>query len=244
MLELQEEDPQNYNYSLKFIIIGDISVGKTSIIYHFSKGVPPDNLQATIGVDYFSKTVKIDNGRFRLELWDCSGEIDYLSLTRSICNGCVCALIVFDLTKQKTFENASNWIQEFKRYSTKNEKVIMRLIGNKCDLENRKVNKDQAEHLADIHKIRFYETSAFTGKNIHEVFEDTVKRIARRIDKGHYDLNDEDYGIRLYKKIEGNNGKIMFDDKDDSEDDDENNNDSDDKEKGNDCSSPCRCTIL
>lgn len=241
MVEIVEDDPQNYNFALKFIIIGDISVGKTSIIYNFSTGVAPDNLHATLGMDFCSKNVSLDNARFHLEFWDCSGDKNYLSLTRSYCNGCICALIVYDISKKKTFDNVNNWITQFRSYCTKNEKVLMVLVGNKCDLPKREVEIDEAKNLANKYRIKYYETSAFTGQNIHQMFDDIVRRIARKIDKGYYDLKDQDYGIRLNKIVQGNNGKILENDEDDDSyegNDEDKDNDKDERNSGS-----CKCVI-
>ena len=156
-------------YSLKFIIIGDPSVGKTNIMYRYSKGEFKGQYSVTICVEYLTKNIVIDNTSFRLELWDTAGSERYLSITRGYYNNSACAIIVYDITNIKSFEHVSKWVEECQQTNGKN--IYMILVGNKDDLkDNRKITEEQGKDLASKYDLKFFETSALTGHNIEEVF--------------------------------------------------------------------------
>ena len=187
-----------YDYLLKYIIIGDISVGKSNLLLRFIKGEFRSEYQTTIGVEFAAKNVDINNLIYRVQLWDTSGQEQFMSITRNYFKNSVCALIVYDITSRESFEHIAAWIEEIRTYCA--QSIYMILVGNKIDLDNeegkRQVQKEEGQELADKYNINFYETSAKAGTNVDDVFINSAKDIAKRINDGLYDLKDEACGIK------------------------------------------------
>ena len=210
----------NFNYLLKFIVIGDSSVGKSNILLRYTQNEFNQEYQSTIGVEFGAKNIKINNKIYRIQIWDTAGQENFRSITRAYYKNSVCALVVYDITKRESFENVQSWIQDCRNQSPKT--IIMVLVGNKNDLENeRDVSFDEGEQFAKNNNMIFYETSAKTGKNVNEIFENTVNNISKKIEENYYDLENDGCGIKvgmiegnLYNSINNNNNiSLDFDDK-------------------------------
>ena len=185
----------NYSYLLKYIIIGDSSVGKTNLLMKFTHNKFTDEYRATIGVEFDAKNLKIDEKIFRIQLWDTAGQENFRSITRAYYKNCVCALIIYDITKKQTFENIQYWLDDVRNESPKSALII--LIGNKIDLgSERKVSYEEGSEFAKKNGIIFMETSARTGEGVDEMFIKSVKEIEQRIKDNFYDLTSETCGIK------------------------------------------------
>ena len=186
----------NFNYLLKYIIIGDSSVGKSSIMVKYIHGGFDEEFKTTIGVEFGSKNIIIKEKIYRVQIWDTAGEETFRSITRSYYKNSVCAFVVYDVTNKNTFTNVKNWVDDCKKQTPKN--VIMLLVGNKIDLEDkREVSFEEGENFAKDNSMLFYETSAKNGDNIENIFYDSAEIIAKKIDDGVYDLNRENCGIKI-----------------------------------------------
>ena len=185
----------NFHYLLKYIIIGDSSVGKSNILMQYINGKFQEEFQTTIGVEFGAKNLDIDDKIYRLQIWDTAGQETFRSITRAYYKNSVCACIVYDITKTPTFESVKSWIEDCKKHCPKT--IFLVLIGNKSDLElDRKVSYKDGEDFAKKNGMLFFETSAKTGKNIENVFLESSKEISRRIGNGFYNLNKESCGIK------------------------------------------------
>ena len=188
---------QKYDYLLKYIVIGSPYVGKSKILERFVRNSFNDNYLVTVAVEFGEKNIEIEDKIIRIQLWDTAGQENFKSITRAYYKNCACAIIVYDITSEDSFNDITNWIEDCINYSPKT--VLMALIGNKCDLENnRKVSIEKGKELADKHKIFFYETSAKEGTNIKEIFEKTGEKIYKNIKEGYYNLDDLECGIKSY----------------------------------------------
>ena len=186
----------NFHYLLKYIIIGDSSVGKSNILLRYSQDRFSDEYQATIGVEFGAKNIEINNKIYRVQIWDTAGQENFRSITRAYYKNSVCAFVVYDISNRESFDNAQNWIEDCKTQSPKT--IFLVLVGNKCDLESsRQVNYDEGMQLANNYKMLFYETSAKTGLNINEIFNKSVETIAEKINQGYYDLESDSSGIKV-----------------------------------------------
>ena len=94
-----------FDYLLKYIILGDSSVGKTNILSVFKSGTFNEKLSPSIGVEFITKNIEIHNMIFRLQIWDTAGQENFLSMTRVYFRNSCCALIVYDITEKSTFEH-------------------------------------------------------------------------------------------------------------------------------------------
>ncbi|KAG2637096.1 hypothetical protein PVAP13_2NG499700 [Panicum virgatum] len=149
----------------KLVFLGDQSVGKTSIITRFMYDKFDNTYQATIGIDFLSKTMYLEDRTVRLQLWDTAGQERFRSLIPSYIRDSSVAVIVFDVASRQSFLNTSKWIEEVR--TERGSDVIIVLVGNKTDLvDKRQVSIEEGEGKANDLGVMFIETSAKAGFNI------------------------------------------------------------------------------
>ncbi|OMJ94681.1 hypothetical protein SteCoe_2014 [Stentor coeruleus] len=154
----------------KLVFLGDIYVGKTSIINRFMYESFDTNYQATIGIDFLSKTLYLDDRTVRLQLWDTAGQERFRSLIPNYIRDSSVAVIVFDITNKQTFISIDKWIEDVKN-ERGNDAVIV-LVGNKIDkAEERTVTHEEAQNKAKSFDAFYIETSAKTGDNVKQLFK-------------------------------------------------------------------------
>jgi len=161
----------NANPSVKYklVFLGDQAVGKTSIITRFMYDTFDSTYQATIGIDFLSKTMYLEDRTVRLQLWDTAGQERFRSLIPSYIRDSSVAVVVYDVTNRTSFLNTGTWIEDV-RTERGNDVVIM-LVGNKTDLgDKRSVSIEEGEAKAKEYDILFIETSAKLGFNIKALF--------------------------------------------------------------------------
>ena len=185
-----------FDYLLKYIIIGDAAVGKSNLLLRYTHGQFNPVYQLTIGVEFGAKNLNIGDKLYRVQIWDTAGQESFRSITRAYYKNSVCALIVYDISKKDSFNNVSIWIEDCKNQSPKT--IYMILVGNKSDLEDRReVSFEEGKELAEKYGLDFYETSAKTGDNVDNIFFNSANEIAKKIDIGYYDLENEACGIKI-----------------------------------------------
>ena len=175
-----EESKINF-INLKIILIGDIAVGKTSIINRYVNNSFEENYQCTIQAEQQTKIVKEDENTYvKLIIWDTVGQEKFRSLTRQYYNGCQGAIIVFDLTNKKSFDYIQNWIEEINNYGDEN--AIVMIIGNKSDLTaEREISQSDIKNKLNGEYF-YFEVSAKNGNNISMAF-DKMKKLILEIRK-------------------------------------------------------------
>ena len=171
-------------FDLKVILVGDISVGKTSVLGRFIDNKFSTEYKCTVGSDTKVKNVKIDQNNFaKISIWDTAGEEKFRAVTKNYFKDAQGALIVFDLTNKETFIKLSEWIEFVNDASPAD--VVITLVGNKSDLDSqRKVSFEEGVEYSKILKCDYYEVSAKNGSNISLIFEKMInKMIAIQIEK-------------------------------------------------------------
>lgn len=194
---------ESYNYIFKVIVVGDPSIGKTSMINRYVTKTFSDKYILTIGVDFMMKTINYEDKTIKLQIWDTAGMERYRQITTSYYRGAQAALVVFDLTNKNSFTNVSRWINEFYQHCNPiyQKKVI--LIGNKSDLkEERQVTQEDINEFLKINNFPYFECSAKMGDNIENIFNE----IAINLYKSYKNSVDEEVknNIRLRKSTLGN----------------------------------------
>merc|ERR1712000_703157 len=165
-------------HKYKLVFLGDQSVGKTSIITRFMYDTFDSTYQATIGIDFLSKTMYLDDRTVRLQLWDTAGQERFRSLIPSYIRDSSVAVVTYDVTNRKSFENCSKWIDDVR--TERGQNVIIVMVGNKTDLEeDRLVSAEEAEKLASELDVMQIETSAKQGSNVKALF----RKIAQALPK-------------------------------------------------------------
>ncbi|KAM9993879.1 hypothetical protein ACTFIZ_011859 [Dictyostelium cf. discoideum] len=162
----------------KILLIGDSAVGKTSLLLRFADNSFQETSVNMTCVDYKNKNVIIDGRTFNLQIWDTAGQERFRTITSSFYRGAHGVLVCYDVTDQLTYNNVRLWMQEIQRYAVLGVSRV--LVGNKCDLEDRKiVNTSIAREYADSLGIPFMEASAATGVNVEEAFMAMANEIYR-----------------------------------------------------------------
>nr|OQO16370.1 Ras-related protein Rab-6B [Rachicladosporium sp. CCFEE 5018] len=161
----------------KLVFLGEQSVGKTSLITRFMYDSFDSTYQATIGIDFLSKTMYLEDRTVRLQLWDTAGQERFRSLIPSYIRDSSVAVVVYDITSRKSFEQTRKWVEDVR--GERGSDVIIVLVGNKTDLgaERREVKAEEGEAEAKRQGCLFVETSAKVGHNVKGLF----KKIAQAL---------------------------------------------------------------
>jgi len=120
----------------KLVFLGEQSVGKTSLITRFMYDTFDGNYQATIGIDFLSKTMYLDDRTVRLQLWDTAGQERFRSLIPSYIRDSSVAIVVYDVTNRESFQSTSKWVEDVR--AERGNDVIIALVGNKTDLSDKR----------------------------------------------------------------------------------------------------------
>eukprot|EP01129_Flabellula_baltica_P000833 TRINITY_DN10779_c0_g1_i1.p1 TRINITY_DN10779_c0_g1~~TRINITY_DN10779_c0_g1_i1.p1 ORF type:complete len:194 (-),score=28.68 TRINITY_DN10779_c0_g1_i1:30-611(-) len=151
----------------KLLLIGDLTVGKTSFLLRFCEGT--FNEQEIIISDYKSKQIDIEQKIVNVEIWDTGGQERFRTITSTFYRGAHGILLMYDVSNEKSFANVKGWMHDIDLYAKNGVRVI--LIGNKCDLvAERTVSYDDGKDLADEYGLEFFEASAKTAINVNESF--------------------------------------------------------------------------
>lgn len=164
------------NLLFKVVIIGDSSVGKSNLMTRYTTNEFSQDTPATIGVEFMTKSVKVEGRDAKVQIWDTAGQERFRAISRSIYHGAKGAMLVYDITNQQSFDNIPNWLTELRVHVHATCSIF--LIGNKCDLEHQRVvKKDVADRFARENGLSFLETSALEKTNVDKAFEWLVKSV-------------------------------------------------------------------
>ncbi|KAI9300302.1 RAB5B, member ras oncogene family-like protein [Cunninghamella echinulata] len=175
------ETPQ---HQLKLVILGESAVGKTSFLHQFVNNNFVDKREPTVGAGFLTKTWRVDDRLVKINAWDTAGQERFHSLAPMYYRGAQAAIVMYDVTKEATFERAKSWVQELQRLAPAH--IVITLVGNKIDLcgedddnnndqvvmerQGREVSIEEATNYAAENALLFFESSARLNKNIDAVF--------------------------------------------------------------------------
>eukprot|EP01104_Vermistella_antarctica_P014914 TRINITY_DN478_c0_g1_i2.p1 TRINITY_DN478_c0_g1~~TRINITY_DN478_c0_g1_i2.p1 ORF type:complete len:217 (+),score=42.16 TRINITY_DN478_c0_g1_i2:232-882(+) len=179
-----------YEYIFKFIIIGDMGVGKSCLLHQFTESKFIPDSPHTIGVEFGTRIVEVMGRKIKLQIWDTAGQERFRAVTRSYYRGAAGALLVYDTTRRSTYNHLTSWLTDARNLTNPN--TVIMLIGNKKDLTaQRDVSYEEAAAFAEENGLIFLETSAKTNENVEESFLKTAQLIFQSVQDGSVDLVSE-----------------------------------------------------
>ena len=174
----------NYDDKCQLLIIGNSTVGKTSILSRYASKIFNQNYLATVGLDFFTKDELIDNKIIRVKIWDTAGQERYKALTKCFFQKAQGVMIVFDVTNKKSFDDLRFWIKSLNDQLYEDIKLIpIIIIGNKTDVPKRIISKEVAKEFSDKNEFQYFETSAKTGDGVDHAIRELVKKVMNNIGK-------------------------------------------------------------
>ncbi|XP_051911645.1 EF-hand calcium-binding domain-containing protein 4B isoform X2 [Hippocampus zosterae] len=151
----------------KVVLVGNSSVGKTSLLRSFCEGRFHPSTTATVGIDFSVKTLTLNNTQIAMQLWDTAGQERYRSITKQFFRKADGVVVMYDVTLGESFKAVRPWLVNVKEAAGEGVQILV--LGNKMDMDgDRQVPFKEAEQLAQESKVMFYEVSAYTGKNVTE----------------------------------------------------------------------------
>ena len=174
-MELEPE----IDYTIKLLIVGDSSVGKSNFIYRFIENRFCEEYLTTSGIDLKTANIKIKDKMIRVQLWDTAGQEKYRAITKNLFLKVLGALAFYDITNENSFLNLKEWVKSIKEECGGHMQMI--LIGSKSDLaDKRVVRRDEAEAYAKEQKIEYMESSSKTGENVQEAIISLCEKILKK----------------------------------------------------------------
>ena len=124
---------EEYDYLFKVVLIGDSGVGKSNLLSRFTRNEFNLESKSTIGVEFATKSITAEGKTIKAQIWDTAGQERYRAITSAYYRGAVGALLVYDISKQGTFQNVERWLKELRDHAERN--IVVMLVGNKSDLK-------------------------------------------------------------------------------------------------------------
>jgi Ras-related protein Rab-7A len=168
---------------LKVIILGDSGVGKTSLMNQYVNKKFSNQYKATIGADFLTKDVMVDDRLVTMQIWDTAGQERFQSLGVAFYRGADCCVLVFDVTVPKTFETLDSWRDEFLIQASPRdpENFPFVVLGNKIDMDNRAISTKRAmSWCVGKNNIPYFETSAKESVNVEQAFQTIAKNALKQ----------------------------------------------------------------
>ncbi|XP_056366772.1 ras-related protein Rab-11A-like isoform X2 [Oenanthe melanoleuca] len=165
-----------YDYLFKVVLIGDSGVGKSNLLSRFTRNEFNLESKSTIGVEFATRSIQVDNKTVKAQIWDTAGQERYRAITSAYYRGAVGALLVYDIAKSLTYESAERWLRELREHAAAG--IAVMLVGNKSDLRHlRAVPTERARSFAEENGLSFLETSALDSTNVETAFHSILSEI-------------------------------------------------------------------
>ena len=172
-----EDSNNDISYQIsrqKIIFVGDVCVGKTSMINSLLGKKFSDEYEPSIGVDFFSKVVKFKTKQVKFQIWDSAGQEKFRSLIPNYIRGASLIFLVYDITSKDSFFHLPEWLKFINNIET----TLIVIVGNKIDMDDkRKVSTEEGREFAEKNNLEFYEISAINSKMITEIFLSSIANL-------------------------------------------------------------------
>jgi len=194
-----------YDYLFKIVLVGDSAVGKSNLLWRFTKNEFYEETKSTIGVEFAVKSVQVEGKTIKAQIWDTAGQERYRDITSAYYRSAVGAMLVYDISKKDTFDNIERWLTELRQHADTN--IVIMLVGNKSDLRHlREVPTDKAREFCQENGLSLVETSAKDNSNVDfafqklitEIYHETVKKNSLEgVDGGDTDRDQPTQGEKI-----------------------------------------------
>ena len=200
--EVLPSDYSKYDLSFKLIVIGESGVGKSCLTNKATKNIFDDSYNATVGFEFSTFNIKIDNTIIKLQIWDTCGQELYRSLITNFYRNSSLAIVVYAINSKESFNQIDIWLKELRMHSNPDAKVF--LIGNKVDLEkDRQVTEEEGLEYSKKNNMNFFvEASALTGLNAQNIFIEAAKILYKDYLKYKDESNEEQEPKKMTLKQE------------------------------------------
>jgi len=170
-------------FDVKLVLLGNSGVGKTSLVLRYVQGTYTLEQSSTIGASFMTKRMQVEDQKLKLQIWDTAGQERFRSMTPMYYRGSNCAILVYDITSEESFENVKDWVSELS--SNIRTDIVIVVCGNKCDLESQRVvSSSKAKEYASSINAIFIETSAKDNERIDELFTEICTRLIEKRKQG------------------------------------------------------------
>ena len=174
----KDKNDDDKDYTFEILILGDSDSGKTAIIKRYVEDKFNKHHLSSIGVDYHIKNIKIDDKKIKLKILDTAGQERYRNITSQTYKNKDGIALIFDISDEYSFKLIIDWIEQIRDINE--DEISLVLIGNKRSLENERViEKEKGEEMAEKYGTKYFEVSALTGEGINEAFEYLAKLILK-----------------------------------------------------------------
>ncbi|GFZ05741.1 RAB GTPase homolog A1F [Actinidia rufa] len=180
----------DYDYLFKVVLIGDSGIEKLNLLSRFTKNEFNLKFKSTIGVEFATRSIHVDDKVVKAQIWDTVGQERYRAITSAYYQGVVGALLVYDVTQHVTFENVKRWLKELWGHTDSN--IVIMLVGNKADLHHlRAMSTEDAKAFAERESTLFMETSALESMNVENAFTEVLTQIYYVVSRKALDIEDD-----------------------------------------------------
>ena len=189
---------------LPLMLLGDGQVGKTSLILRYTENTFDESGTSTCGIDFKCKFVSCDDKKIRLDIWDTAGQERFKSMSVQVIKNSDAVILVYAIDDLTSFKDLDQWLSKLNETTDITKKPII-IIGNKADVENgkREVTYEEGRNYAENKGYKFYETSAKTGQNINEAFNDIFEQLYKTFENEITGEQPVNAGIQINKKNKG-----------------------------------------